>query len=231
MTEVITAGIATAVGLVFAFSTWRRWLAGRKRHELAWSISLTMFAIAAFSLGLGAQTGWTSVVFRLFYLFGAILNVPYLALGTIYLHFGERTGDRVGAAIVVFSLFAVVIITMAPLTHALPVHQLAQGSKVFGAWPRVLAGVGSGAGAITIFAGAAYSFLRAQTARFRISNLLIAAGTAIAGASGLLNSIFGAMTAFAIALAVAICVIYLGFLAATSLGVRSVAPVTDPPTA
>ena len=216
MLEVASAAIATLVGLIFAMSTFERWLAKRRRHELAWSISLSMFAVAAFALALGAQMGWSPVVFKTFYVFGAILNVPFLALGTVYLHFGQRTGDRVAAVVVLLSFLALGIMIATPLTHPLPVHQLAQGSKVFGPLPRIFAGVGSGLGATVVFVGAVLSFLRTNTRRFRVSNALIAIGTAITGASGLLNSVFGAMTAFAVTLVIGIAVIYMGFVAATT---------------
>jgi hypothetical protein len=44
------------------------------------------------------------------------------------------------------------------------------------------------------------------------ANVLIAAGTLILGASGLLNSVLGEMEGFAVTLAVGIIVIYVGFL-------------------
>ena len=48
------------------------------------------------------------------------------------------------------------------------------------------------------------------------ANLLIAAGTLVTGASGLLNSVVGQMDAFAVTLAVGITVIFAGFLVATT---------------
>ncbi len=229
MVEVVTAAIATLVGLAFALSTYERWLAKRRNHELAWATSLSMFAIAAFALALGAQMGWNPLLFKVFYLFGAILNVPFLALGTVYLHWGKSIGNKVAAAIILLSFFAAGVLIAAPITHALPIHQLAQGSKVFGALPRVFAGVGSGAGALVVFGGAIYSFVRTQTARFRVSNALIAIGTAITGASGILNSVFNAMTAFSVTLVIGITVIYFGFVVATGGAPKSQPQVSATP--
>jgi hypothetical protein len=79
-----------------------------------------------------------------------------------------------------------------------------------------LAGVGSGVGATVVFVGAAVSFFKSKVLRFRISNLLIALGTAVTGASGLLNSIANAMVAFSITLALGISVLFIGFLAAVT---------------
>ncbi|MDA8196450.1 MAG: hypothetical protein M0019_04440 [Actinomycetota bacterium] len=216
MIEVSTAAIAALMGTIFTLSTFERWIAKRKPHELAWTISLALFVVAAFTLAIGAQGGWNHFTFKVFYLFGAILNVPFLGVGTIYLLFGKRTGDISLAVVAAFSFLSIGLIISQPFIASLPVHQLAQGSKVFGPIPRILAGVGSGVGATVVFVGAAVSFFKSKVTRFRISNLLIAAGTAITGASGLLNSIGNAMVAFSITLAVGISVIFLGFLTAVT---------------
>ena len=41
-----------------------------------------MFAVASVALATGTSTGWDRGTFRVFYLFGAVLDVPWLALGT-----------------------------------------------------------------------------------------------------------------------------------------------------
>ena len=76
----------------FGLSTLERFVARRKPHELAWTVSLAMFALASFAYFWAAALGWSALDFRAFYLFGAILNVPWLALGTVYLLGGEHSG-------------------------------------------------------------------------------------------------------------------------------------------
>jgi hypothetical protein len=192
-----------------------------------------MFAVAAGALAFGAQAGWSPAVFRTFYLFGAIVNVPFLALGTVYLLADQRTGDRVAAAVCLGAAFAAGVLVTAPLRAALPHDQLAQGSRVFGVLPRVLAAVASAGGAVVIFGGAAWSAWRvwrnAAPRRLLSSNALIAAGTLILSSSGTLNSIFGAMTAFAVTLLAGIVVLFCGFLLATSY--RSDEATSIPPAA
>lgn len=228
--ETSVAVAAAVVGLAFGLSTLERWLRGHKPHELAWSAALAMFAIAAAALALGAQAGWTGPVFRVFYLFGAIADVPVLALGTVYLLFGRRVGNASALGVAVLCAFAAGVVVMAPFRAPLPVNQLVQGSKVFGPMPRVLAGVASAGGALTIFGGALWSIWRvARTGaprRLMWSNGLIALGTLVLGASGLLNSVFGAMTAFAVALLIGISVVFAGFLVASSSA--RPAPSPDP---
>jgi hypothetical protein len=127
---------------------------------------------------------------------------------------------------------------MAPFRAPLPVDELVQGSKVFGPLPRVLAAVASAGGAAVIVAGAVWSAWRARggrgDGRFLWSNGLIALGTLVLGASGTLNSVFGAMTAFAVTLLVGISVIFAGFLVAsgrrapTAAGAGAGAHVVEP---
>src|SRR5271167_5192032 len=89
------AFIATAIATVFAQATAVRWSRSRSPHQGAWTVALALFALASAALATGASTGWDRGTFRAFYLLGAVINVPWLALGTLYLLFGRRVGDRV----------------------------------------------------------------------------------------------------------------------------------------
>jgi hypothetical protein len=234
--QTATAAAAALVAVAFGLSTLERWLAHRRQHELAWCAALAMFAVAAGVMAAGAQGGWSGAEFRAFYLFGAIANVPFLALGTVYLLAGTRCGNRAAVGVAVAAAFAAGVVVTAPFTHPVPRQQLAQGSHVFGPLPRVFAAVGSGGAAVVIFGGAAWSAWRwwrgssvgasaRDARRLALSNLLIAAGTLILSASGLLNSVVGAMTGFSATLLAGIVVIFSGFLVAA--GGRT-APAAEP---
>jgi hypothetical protein len=219
---------AALVALAFCLSTFERWLAGHARHELAWSGALLLFSLASASLAVGAAGGWNGPVFRFFYLFGAIANVPFLALGTVYLLAGRRAGDRAGLGVCLFAAFAAGVVAVAPFRAPIPRGHLPQGSAVFGPLPRVLAGVASGGGALVVLAGAVWSIWRVRRRPTVIANGLIALGTLITGASGLLNSVVNAMTAFSVTLMVGITVIFAGFLVAASTPrLRAVSPAPD----
>jgi hypothetical protein len=222
--ETSVAVAAAVVGVAFGLSTLERWLRARRPHELAWSAALAMFAVAAGALAYGAQAGWSGPVFRVFYLFGAIADVPVLALGTVYLLAGRRAGNSTSVGVALVCAFAAGVVVMAPFRAPLPVDELVQGSKVFGPLPRVLAAVASAGGAAAILAGAVWSAWRVRRTqgerRLLWSNGLIAVGTLVLGASGTLNSVFGAMTAFAVTLLVGISVIFAGFLVASGAGRR-----------
>ena len=224
------AAAATLVAVAFTFCTLDRWLSRRRRHDLAWTVALGMFAIASAALWLGSSVGFTGPTFRVFFLFGAILNVPYLALGTVYLFAGQRTGDRVALGLTCAAFFAAGVMVVAPLKAPISGTDLPTGSEAFGPLPRILAAVGSAGGALVVFGGALLSLWRvmggrertrgrglaAHPKRLAIGNALIAAGTLILGASGLLNGRLGASKAFAVTLTIGVTVLFAGFLVATS---------------
>ena len=226
--QIASAAGSGLVALAFCFSTFERWLARHQRHELAWSGALALFALASAALAAGAAGGWNGPSFRLFYLFGAIANVPFLALGTVYLLAGRRVGDRAAFGVCLFAAFAAGVIAIAPFRAPIPHGHLPQGSAVWGPLPRVLAGVASGGGAMVVLAGAVWTVWRVRRGRLAIANGLIALGTLITGASGLLNSVVNAMTAFSVTLLVGITVIFAGFLVAAAAP-AVVSPARDLP--
>ncbi|MDQ6799158.1 MAG: hypothetical protein M3011_14275 [Actinomycetota bacterium] len=225
-TQSALAAAAALVALALAMCTYERWLVARRPHELAWSVSLAMFFVGAAALWFGAANGWGGASFRVFYLFGAVVNVPFLALGTVYLLGDRRRADRWAAAVALASAFAAGVVLEAPLRAPVPADRLPQGSEVFGALPRILAAVASGAGASVVLGGALWSAWRfwrgrgvsssVPAGRLAGANVLIAAGTLVLGAGGLFNSVLDAMEAFALTLLVGIALLFAGFLVATA---------------
>ena len=215
-THLALAAAATLLALAFALCTLERWLDRRKPHEAAWTAALFLFAAASTALWAGAAFGWNALWFRLFYLFGAIVNVPYLALGTVYLLADRRVAHRVAIGVHAFAAFSAGVLAVAPLTAPLHATVLPQGSDVFGPLPRILAAAGSGIAALVIVAGAVWSAVRLgrrrSTRRLALANALIAVGTLILGAGGILNSVINEMDGFAVSLVAGIVVIFAGFL-------------------
>ena len=141
--------------------------------------------------------------------------MPWLALGTVYLLGGRTVGDRVRTGLLLFTGFAIGVMLAAPIHGAIaPDGGIPVGKDHFGVLPRVLAGVGSGVGAVVVFGGALWSAIRfAPPARpgtgpLAGGNALIALGTLVLSSGGLLQGIVGQDEAFALTLAVGIAVIY-----------------------
>lgn len=228
------AFVATAIATVFAQATAVRWSRSRAPHQGAWTFALALFALASAALATGSSTGWDRGTFRVFFCLGAILNVPWLALGTVYLLFGPRTGNRVRAVLLVFSGVGIGVMLAAPMHGAIAGSGIPVGKDHFGVLPRALAGAGSGVGAIVVFGGAAWSavrFARSRrpgTGRLAGGNGLIALGTLVLSSGGLLQGIVGSDEAFALTLAVGIAVIYAGFAVASGARPSPVADAVPP---
>ena len=225
------AAAASLVAVAFALSTLDRWLRRRRPHELAWTVSLGFFAVGSLALWWAESAGWGLGSFRVFYMAGAVLNVPWLALGTVYLLAGERAGNRVRAWLVPLSGLTVGIVGFAPTRTGVSGDELPTGKEVFGVAPRVLAAVGSGVAALVIIVGALWSAwcvwrgrqpslsgARHVSApgRLVIGNVLIAVGTLVLSASGTLAARLGKDRSFVVTLLVGIVVLFAGFLVATS---------------
>lgn len=205
-----------------------------------------LFVVASLALWWAEGRGWSSASFRVFFMFGAIVNVPWLALGTVYLLAGPRIGAMVSRGLLVFSGFAIGVVAVAPIRGDIEPLGLPAGSDHFEPLPRILAAVGSSIPAIVIFGGALWSAWRivrganpamttaavrqVQSAR-RLAggNILIALGTVILSMSGTFSGRLGEDRAFVITLLVGVVVLFAGFLVAsnatgTSTSARNAAP-------
>ena len=227
------AAVATALSSMFALATAKRAAEGRGPHQLSWAISLVCFAAASAALALGASTGWDPGTYRVFYLGGAILSVPWLALGTVFLLFGGKAGRAVRVVLIFFSGLATGVIFSAAL-EPISGTEIPVGKDTFeSAGPRVLAAVASGLGATVVIAGAVYSAIRLLAdhstpgrGRLTAANGLVALGTLVLSSGGLFQGFVGHDEAFALTLATGIGVIYAGFLVAD--GVRRPARASQP---
>lgn len=214
------AFIATAVATLFAQATLARATRHHRPQDRVWTVALAFVALASAALATGASTGWDNGTFRVFYLLGAVLSVPWLALGTVYLLAPIGVARRTERILAVLSGLAAGVLVSAPMQPvqgtAIPI-----GRDVFGVFPRVLAGIGNGLGATVIVVGALVSAWRYGRNRVQpgngrraAANLLIALGTIVLSSGGLIQGIAGKDGAFVVSLAVGISVIYVGFLVA-----------------
>jgi hypothetical protein len=229
------AFLATAVASLFAESTLVRWTQRRTAHLAAWTVALVLVALASAALAVGTSTGWDRGTFRVFYLLGAVIDVPWLALGTVALLLGPDAARKVRWFVVFFTGLAVGVLLSAPMDPVAGT-EIPVGKEVFGAFPRALAAIGSGAAAVVIVAGAVWSAVRYARARgapgsgrLAAANAVIALGTLVLSAGGLVQGVIGHDESFTLSLAVGITVIYGGFLIADSIGRsrwRSAPPAT-----
>jgi hypothetical protein len=213
-------GVAAAASAAFAVAVLRQYAARRRPYQLAWGIALSMFTVASLALTAGVVAGWTPVSFKLYYLFGAVLNVPWLALGTMELLAGLAVRRAYLAALAVFTLVSVILVALARVTAAdLAGRLLPEGKEFLPVAVRVLAVVGNTVGTLVVVGGAVASGLAMRSRRdlrprFE-GTLLIALGVLLAASGGVL-AFLASSDKLALGLAVGASVMYLGFRRAST---------------
>ncbi len=76
---------SSIVSFIFAFFVFRRYMWRRGPHLLLWGIGLVFYGIGGFCEAYYGAFGWNPLIFRLWYLFGALLVAAWLGQGTVYL--------------------------------------------------------------------------------------------------------------------------------------------------
>lgn len=213
-------GVAAAASAAFAVAVLRQYAARRRPYQLAWGIALSMFTVASLALTAGVVAGWSPVSFKLYYLFGAVLNVPWLALGTVELLAGPAARRAYLAALAAFTLVSVALVALARVTAAdLAGRLLPEGKEFLPVAVRVLAVVGNTVGTLVVVGGAVASGLAMRSRRdlrprFE-GTLLIALGVLLAASGGVL-AFLASSDKLALGLAVGASVMFLGFRRAST---------------
>lgn len=211
--------IATAISLVFAGSLARQYLRRRRPFQAIWSVALLMYAAASFAMFLGVLDGWTAGEFRVYWLFGAILNVPYLAMGEVYLLMKERVVlAGLLVLLILASLFALWQVGTAQIFGDALTKELPRGKEAFGDGSVAyrLAQVLAYPAYVVLVAGCAWSAWKMRGRpelrdRF-VGTLLIAVGATIVAIGSGVGAGLEVVWLFSVALAAGVAVMFWGFL-------------------
>lgn len=194
---------------------------GRRIHEGVWSVALLMFAAASGALALGVMDGWSTAEFRTYWLLGAVANVPYLALGEVYLLSRNRwVGHACFAVVLAATAYAMAEVRTAPLDLAvLRGSDFFTGREVLGesAPARTLALIYSYVGTAGLVGGIAWSArgISASGHRNRLNGTILIAAGALVVAGGAAFAAAGSFAGFSLTLLAGVSVMYWGFLTAT----------------
>lgn len=173
---------AAVISAAFAFLVFHQWLARRKPFQIAWSVGLAMFAVAALTQFLAEAYGWSDGVYRLYYYMSAPL-VAVLGIGSAFL-MNRRLG-------LIFALYTVVLgIGFAWVVFTAPVNAAALQQPIpagngFPDSVRVWSALFNIPGSILLIGIALLSYWRTRLA----FNLAIAAGAIVAAGSGSLATL------------------------------------------
>ena len=215
---------SATVSLIFAILVFRRYLVRRGPHLLLWGIGMVFYAIGGFCEAYYGTFGWNALVFRLWYLFGAILVAAWLGQGTVYLLAKRRWANVLMIILALASVYATVRVFTAQLDPSLMTESLHTGSELSG-HAIVTGGVRSLTpffnlyGTVTLVGGALYSawiFWRKRILLHRtIGNILIAVGALLPAFGGTFSRM-GLPNALYIGELLGAILLFAGFIRATT---------------
>jgi hypothetical protein len=215
---------SSVISFIFAFFVFKRYLARRRPHLLLWGIGMTFYGIGGFCEGYYGAFGWSSLVFRLWYLCGAILVAAWLGQGTVYLLARRSWANALMVLLGLGSLYGLIRVFGAQLDPSLMTSSVHTGSELSGhaiitPGVRILTPFFNLYGTVALVGGAAWSawiFYRKRILLHRtIGNILIAVGATLPAFGGAFSR-FGVPSALYIGELLGAVLIFLGFLRATT---------------
>jgi hypothetical protein len=206
--------IAGAVGGAFAAVVARQYLGHRKSYQAIWAIALAMFAVAAFFETAGQAAGWSDATYKGYYLFGGLLNVGWLGLGSLLLLTSPGAGRIVTIVMVVISIIALVAVLMSHTDHNLLKAQVpARGAIDV---PVILPLITNLGGSLLLIGGAAWSAWKAARAGAPVNRVLglavLAAGAFIVAGGHSYAQTRGVYAAQPLSEALGIVAMFVGYL-------------------
>lgn len=190
---------ATAIlGLAFTYLVFSQWLHRHKPHQLAWTVGLLMYAVAAMMEAYSEFTGtWHPFVYRIYIVMAASM-VGYLGLGSLYLIAKKKIWPHVYLGMLlgwefvfIMGVFMVQLLdgtngTVDKLVPGITVGGQALGDPL--SFPRIMSLPFNITGTIFLLGGALISiwrFARKREFAYRMwANVLIALGTICIAAAG-----------------------------------------------
>jgi hypothetical protein len=213
--------LAAFIALWFALQLGLRFAGRRRPHEGTWALALLMYGLASLAMFLGVIDRWSPGEFRMFWLFGAVLTVPFLFAGELYLLAPRWLARACLVVLAAGGIYAGLEVWgasmhLAPLSRSLPL-----GKDVFGdnSTPYRLAQLFSWPSYLLLLGGLVWSAskmggkpaLRDRTA----GTLGIALGATIVAIGSGIGAGFHIVPLFSVSLAAGVAVMYWGFLRAT----------------
>lgn len=200
------ASLASAtISAVFAYLVFHQWLGARKPYQLAWTIGLGMFTVAAFTQFLAEAYGWSEAIYRAYYFVAAPL-VAVLGVGSAFL-----LKRKAGLALAVYTVVLTIGFAWVVFTATINPVMLEQGIPGGSAFPesvRVWSPLFTVPGSLALIGIALYSYWKTRLS----FNLWIAAGAIAAAGSGSL-SVLGLTWVLYLGELVGIALMFWGFLA------------------
>jgi len=220
----------TLVALAFTGILFRRWRQRGGTHHLWWAAGTLTYALGTITESATTLLGWHPMIFRWWYITGALLGGAPLAQGSVYLHMPRRVANVLSVVLVTVVVVASACVLLSPLRLDLvePYHL---SGKVFAwQWVRSFSPFVNLYAFVFLVGGAIRSALRfrqrVETRNRFIGNVLIAVGAMLPGIGGTFTR-FGHTEVLYVTEFLGLVILYFGFrLNVTAAPVVPVAPST-----
>jgi hypothetical protein len=183
-----------------------------------------MYGVGGFCEGYYGAFGWHPLIFRLWYLFGAILVAAWLGQGTVYLLARRRWAHVLTILLLLGSMYGAARVFAAELEPSRMTESVHTGSELSGhaivtPGVRLLTPFFNLYGTVTLVGGAAWSawiFWRKRILLHRtIGNILIALGATLPAFGGTFSRM-GVPSALYVGELLGVVLMFVGFIRATT---------------
>ena len=124
--------MTTIISTVFSLLIYKRYRKFGGMHLLWWSWGVLVFGLGTFAESWITLLGWNVVIFRFWYIVGALLGGAPLAQGTVWLLLQPKTAKRLTIALILYVTISSIFVLMSPIEMDKVDFNLPSG-KVF-AW-------------------------------------------------------------------------------------------------
>lgn len=207
--------VTTLVSTAFAVRLYRHWRSKPAATYLFWwFLGLVTYAAGTVTESLTTLFGWHEVVFRLWYVTGALLGGAPLAQGTVYLLLPRRIADRLTAALVTAVLVGAVCVFLSPIRYELVDATRLTGRVLGWQWVRMISPFINLYAVLFLVGGALWSawrYARDRQSGARVrGNLAIALGAILPGIGGSFTR-FGHVEVLYVTELIGVCFVWLGY--------------------
>lgn len=115
--SVLLPGVTALLALIFSVAVLDQWRERRRAYQLVWAIGMLFFAIAAGCEALAGAGSWNGLLYRTWYLTGAVWTAGWLGLGTAFLLGRTRFGFGFAVCLFLAGLFTLLASRRAPAEY------------------------------------------------------------------------------------------------------------------